>query len=122
MPFELVCRLAGVGVAAFGSLSAPSTHVLLRQLSDSDASFLRWASGAVLAWEPSPVPPAVPVHHIHGRCDHVLPAARTDADVIVDGAGHVLSLTHAREVNEFLRARMELFTPSPLVGEGGGEG
>jgi pimeloyl-ACP methyl ester carboxylesterase len=48
----------------------------------------------------------VPIHQIHGARDRVLPARRTRADVIVPGAGHVLSLAHVDEVNRFLRERM----------------
>jgi pimeloyl-ACP methyl ester carboxylesterase len=59
----------------------------------------------VLSWErPAELP--VPIHQIHGARDRVLPASPTRADVIVPGAGHVLSLTHAEDVNRFLRERM----------------
>jgi pimeloyl-ACP methyl ester carboxylesterase len=107
MPFEWVCRIAGVSTAACGALSAPSTRALLQQLSEADADFLRWACGAVLAWQPAATPLSIPVYHIHGRRDRVLPVAGTTADVIVEGAGHVLSMTHAAEVNEFLRVYMD---------------
>jgi pimeloyl-ACP methyl ester carboxylesterase len=90
-------------------MSAPSTRVLLGQLSESDARFLRWATRAVLRWEPGP-PLDVPIFQIHGRRDHVLPVAHTRPDVIVEGAGHVLSLTHPADVNEFLRTRMAAIT------------
>jgi hypothetical protein len=105
MPFGAVCSVAGIGATALSIVPAPATRSLLRQLADTDARFLRWACRAVLEWEQSAAP-AVPIHHIHGRCDHVLPATNTQADLIVDGAGHVLSLRRGREVNEFLGARI----------------
>jgi len=107
MPFEPVCELAGVGAIVCARLPVSRTRSLLRQLADADARFLRWACRAVLEWEQPSPPLDVPVHHIHGRRDHVLPVGRTRADVIVEGAGHVLSLSHARDVNAFLRERME---------------
>jgi pimeloyl-ACP methyl ester carboxylesterase len=105
LPFGAACRFADIGVSAFGAVPAPSTRAFFRQLSDSDAAFLRWASEAVLGWEVSD-PPDVPIHHIHGASDHVLPVGLVRADVIVAGAGHILSMTHPREVNAFLRERM----------------
>jgi pimeloyl-ACP methyl ester carboxylesterase len=107
IPFPWISKLAGVSEAACGSMSAPSTRTLLRQLSDADARFLRWATRAVLRWQPAAEPLDVPIFHIHGGRDHILPVSRTRPDVIVESAGHVLSLTHPREVNEFLRTRME---------------
>jgi pimeloyl-ACP methyl ester carboxylesterase len=108
VPFEWLCRAAGRSVELFGFCSGPQTKQLLRQLSDADAHFLRWATRAVLTWQPdaTPPPPHVPVYHIHGDRDHVLPVARTRADRVVHGAGHVLSLTHPDEVNDFLRTHM----------------
>jgi pimeloyl-ACP methyl ester carboxylesterase len=108
VPFEWVCRAAGCGVELFGFCSAPATRGVLRQLADADAKFLRWATRAVLTWRPDPRPPTrVPVYHIHGDRDHVLPVACTRADRVVRGAGHVLTLTHAEEVNDFLRTHMQ---------------
>jgi pimeloyl-ACP methyl ester carboxylesterase len=112
VPFEWVCRAAGRSVELFGFCSGPRTRQLLRQLSDADAKFLRWATRAVLTWQPAPPPPNVPVYHIHGDRDHVLPVSRTRADRIVRGAGHVLSLTHAADVNDFLRSHMRRHTPT----------
>ena len=106
MPFEPLCGLAGVAAIVCAGLPMPGTRSLLRQLADADARFLRWACRAVLEWEQTSPPVDVPIHHIHGRRDHVLPVGRTCADVIVEDGGHVLSLKRAREVNEFLRSRI----------------
>ena len=102
IPFDLICRLAGRSVDLFGFCSAPNTRRLLRQLSDADAAFLRWATRAVLTWRPDASPLPCPIYHIHGERDLVLPAACTRPDRTVRGAGHVLSMTHGDEVNEFL--------------------
>jgi len=111
MPFGLACRLVGVGVTAFGSISAPTTRAFLQQASESDARFLRWATRAVLSWEGKDLG-NLHIHQIHGRNDHVLPASRTQPDVIVEGAGHVLSLTHAKQVNDFIRSNVERYVPA----------
>jgi pimeloyl-ACP methyl ester carboxylesterase len=105
LPLGLAKALAGLSLGASGWAMSPPTGRVLRQLVDADAAFLRWACGAVLSWD-EPAAMDVPIHQIHGARDHVLPARRTKADVVVPGAGHVLSLTHAEEVNRFLRERM----------------
>ena len=112
VPFDFICRLAGRSVDLFGFCSAPPTRRLLRQLSDADAAFLRWATRAVLTWQPDPSPVPCPIYHIHGDRDRVLPVSCTRADRIVRGAGHVLSMTHGDEVTEFLRAQMQSHEPS----------
>ena len=102
IPFGLARAFAGLVASASGWAMSPVTAQVLRQAGDADAEFVRWACGAVLAWT-KPAALAIPIHQIHGAHDRVLPASRTRADVIVPGAGHLLSLTHAAEVNRFIR-------------------
>jgi pimeloyl-ACP methyl ester carboxylesterase len=86
--------------------SAPGTRSMLRQLADTDRRFFRWAALAVLSWKEPSEPSAVPVLQIHGDRDHILPHRFTRPDVLVPGAGHLLSMTHADTVNALLRAEM----------------
>ena len=64
-------------------------------------AFLKWGAEAILSWEPSPV--TVRVHQIHGGNDRVVPVRLVQPDMVVPEAGHLLSLTHPAEVNDFLR-------------------
>jgi pimeloyl-ACP methyl ester carboxylesterase len=99
---ELLGVLAGVaGRAGRNWLSAGTTRRLNR-LAHPEAAFVRWAMCAVLRWQPSPPDPRVPVFHIHGSHDPVLPLGRMKPDVVVPGGGHALSLFHPTAVNEFL--------------------
>ena len=79
---------------------------MMRQVADSDPAFLRWACGAVLTWEATDPAQSFPVHQIHGDRDPILPWRLTKPDVLVRGAGHVLTLSHPRKVNDFIRSRM----------------
>lgn len=63
--------------------------------------FVRWAAQAVFSWEGVDELP-MPVHHIHGDHDRVIPIRGVNADRVVEGAGHLLTLTHAAVVNEFI--------------------
>jgi len=86
-----------------GRFLSPVSRNLLQQLADADARFLRWASMALLRWKPHNDGLTVPIRQIHGDRDRVLPHTLTTPDRLVPGGGHVLPMTHAKEVNEFLR-------------------
>lgn len=100
---------AGLGAAAGwasrwgGSSLRPGTARRLGRLAAPDAAFLRWACWAALDWEPSPAARSVRVRQIHGSDDRTFPLKYTAPDEVVAGAGHLLSQSHAAEVNAFLR-------------------
>jgi pimeloyl-ACP methyl ester carboxylesterase len=79
----------------------------LKRLAEPRSIFLRWASWAVLDWRPSPGARRARVYQIHGAADRTLPLKYTRPDVVVPGAGHLLPLTHAAAVNDFIRSRVE---------------
>ncbi len=106
-PFEVGSLLSKLVLASAGALSSEQTKTLLSQMSDSDASFLRWACRAVLDWRDTPPIGDVPIHHIHGKNDHVLPPEITHPDCIVAGAGHALSMSHPQAVTAFLKKHIE---------------
>lgn len=107
VPFEAISWAAKAAAELGGLASTAGTREMLRQVEDSDATFLRWAAWAVLTWDENPEPLRPPVWQIHGRRDRILPVTCTKADVVVEGAGHVLSVTHAAEVNRWLREGMQ---------------
>jgi pimeloyl-ACP methyl ester carboxylesterase len=106
---ELVPSATAAIDGLVGRWLSPATRSLFRQLADTDRRFFRWAALAVLQWKPSAGPLAVPVLQIHGDRDHMLPHQFTRPDVLVHGAGHLLSMSHGEEVNQFLRAGMEKY-------------
>jgi pimeloyl-ACP methyl ester carboxylesterase len=90
-----------------GSASAarrwlPHLAGVARQFNQADEAVFRWSLAQLLAWNASPTVDC-PIYQIHGDCDRVLPISRTRPDRIIQGGGHVISLTHAREVNAFIR-------------------
>lgn len=84
-----------------GRLTDEQQRIFVEMARAARPAFLKWGAAAILAWRPSRVD--VPVHHIHGGQDRLVSASHVDADVIVPGAGHLLSLTHPAEVSAFLR-------------------
>ena len=115
MPFELVTLLSKAALLTSGSLSSPYLQDVLKQMTESDASFLRWACRAVLTWQPSAITSGVPIYHIHGQNDFVLPVANTTPDEVVAGAGHALSMSHPLEVSTFLIEKMKQCTTNPAL-------
>lgn len=100
-------RIAALFVGRGG---VPREHRRLVQamLKDMSIDFIRWAGFAITRW-PGLKDPGVPVHHIHGTRDWVIPMSRlrTPPTRVVHGGAHVLNMSHAREVNAFLREVME---------------
>ncbi len=105
-----LARLGPDALAVFATLAARlgraflkgGTVRRLRQLASPDRAFVRWAMCALAQWRPSPAPPRVPVFHIHGAEDRVLPVGRGRPDIIVPAGGHALSLFSPGAVNAFL--------------------
>jgi pimeloyl-ACP methyl ester carboxylesterase len=86
---------------------SPAVGSLVVQLAGTDRRFFRWAALTVLQWQPTPGPLTCPILQIHGDEDHMLPHRFTRPDVLVHGAGHLVSMSHGEEVNRFLREGME---------------
>lgn len=75
--------------------------ILLKQIIDeSDNSFIKWAMMAILQWDRQSAPG--PFIHIHGDKDIILPIKYTQPTHIIKGAGHLLVMTHGRQVNRIL--------------------
>ena len=98
--------LSPVVLGLLGRWVRPPTRGVLTQLAQADAKFLRWGAQAILKWKPSPDVANVRVYHVHGDRDRVFPIPLTDPDHIVTGAGHLIAITHSKEVTEYLRDRM----------------
>jgi pimeloyl-ACP methyl ester carboxylesterase len=72
----------------------------------SDSRFMHWTLHAILNWQPTPLT-GIPVFHIHGGRDPLIPARRVTADEIIPDGGHLINVTHGDEVNRFIRSAAE---------------
>jgi pimeloyl-ACP methyl ester carboxylesterase len=90
----------------------PHLAGVARQFSEADEQVFRWSLDQLLAWKTAPVVDC-PIYQIHGDCDRVLPISRTRPDTTIRGGGHVISLTHAREVNDFIRQCLQRHATDP---------
>lgn len=84
---------------------------LLEMAVSNDPAFLRWSAWACNAWRCRPnltvAGRTIPVRHIHGELDDVIPDPRRRADRTIPGAGHLITWTHADEVNRFIADALE---------------
>jgi len=103
----LVKWFSPVIMATGGGWLRPIVRHTLQQIKDTDPRFMRWAARAILHWQPSEATRKVRLVQIHGDGDWVFPSQLIAADLMIPGARHLVSITHADEVNEYVRKRME---------------
>ena len=83
----------------FGVTSKDHKTLLASIMKDTDEVFLTWAIGAVARWGDSTS--SNHVIQIHGTKDRILNVQ--NADYLVDGGGHLMVVTQAREVSDILK-------------------
>lgn len=84
----------------FGRLSREDRDLFVDMARKTPGAFLKWGIEAMLSWRPAQL--QAPIHHIHGSADRLIPLRLVRPDQVVDGGGHLLSLTHPQEVNAFV--------------------
>lgn len=82
-------------------------------IADTDAAFLRWCLGAIADWEGAGAH-GLPVVHVHGDHDLVVPAAWGHPTHLIPHAGHVCNVTHPTEVNAIIDAFIQQTIQSAL--------
>ncbi len=70
----------------------------LMKLAGTSGEWHRWATTAVLNWRVQVDNNTIPVFQIHGDRDTTFPIRYVNADSVIHGGGHVLPITHSREV------------------------
>ncbi|MEL6496933.1 MAG: hypothetical protein AAF937_04740 [Planctomycetota bacterium] len=90
-------------------LDALGTERLVAMARDIDPAFLRWSSHACATWPGSPPGLDVPIRHLHGEHDSIIPDVRNEADTVVRSARHLVVLTHAPEVAAFVNSSLTAF-------------
>ena len=101
LPIRMVQAMTSVVELPGIRVMFPLRRVLALQFRESDPWLFRWSLEQILTWPESPAV-NVPIWHIHGDRDPILPHHRTTPSRLVAGGGHVLTLTHATEVNQFI--------------------
>jgi pimeloyl-ACP methyl ester carboxylesterase len=100
--FSLAKLVARPALRIFGQTSPADQKLLIDMFREMDDAFMHWAVSAILRWNPPPLD-GVPLFHLHGRRDRVIPARRVEPDAWIPNGGHLINVTHAKEVNEFIQ-------------------
>ncbi|MCR9173741.1 MAG: alpha/beta hydrolase [bacterium] len=91
-----------ISYALFGVKTKMDKQMLKVILKDTDAGFLRWATGALIHWNADFTQKAI---WIHGKKDKmILPPSTTD---FVTNGGHFTVYSDGNEISHFLRATIE---------------
>jgi pimeloyl-ACP methyl ester carboxylesterase len=97
--------LLSFGIRQHWSTAQSVAHAIgshMRSVSRDERLFRQWALQALARWVP-PADVSCDVFQIHGERDSTFPIKRSRADRILTGAGHLMTRTHANEVNAFIR-------------------
>jgi pimeloyl-ACP methyl ester carboxylesterase len=98
---SLVKCAANFILGRFSPVTATQRRMLVTMFRSIDNRFMHWAVSAILRWRPQPLE-QVPVYHIHGARDRLIPMRRQSPTKIIPDGGHLINLTHAEAVNGFL--------------------
>lgn len=105
IPVRLLQLCCGPMASKLAQRVVPSLCGLARQFRGADPTVFKWSLERLLDW-PSEPTVNCPVFRIHGDRDFVLPMRYTQPDAVVARGGHLISLTHPTDVNEFIRWAM----------------
>lgn len=111
-----VVRRAMVGLAPKfarkNGLGDGYASVLEDMARTADVGFTRWSARAASEWVFGKEDrrmlgeAGITVHQIHGEHDDVIPLVRKDADAVIVGGPHLITWTHADDVNSFIARAM----------------
>ncbi|MEM9166828.1 MAG: alpha/beta hydrolase [Planctomycetota bacterium] len=106
--------------AAREGLDAAATELLVAMARDIDPPFLNWSAAACATWPGPPDGLDVPIQHIHGELDRIIPDVNNEADETIPGARHLITLTHPAQVAAFVAGALDAFDDgNPHSGQSG---
>lgn len=85
----------------FGVRSAAARQVFAQIIQNTDTDFVRWAIWSILHWKSSAT--VLPIAHIHGTKDRLLPCPAGESIHRIPGAGHLLTLEYPEIISQLLK-------------------
>jgi pimeloyl-ACP methyl ester carboxylesterase len=86
---------------AFGVVTAEQARLMNDMLYATGSSFVLWCLRAIHSWQGADGL-HMPILQIHGRKDRIIPLRGVKPDHVIDGAGHIVNMTHPEEVNQVI--------------------
>jgi pimeloyl-ACP methyl ester carboxylesterase len=97
-PFRALAFSAGF---LLGPIGFAERRLIVKMARTASVEFVLWGLHAIPRWQGA-APCDIPILQVHGRKDRIIRASHTHADLMIEGAGHLVSISHADEVNEFI--------------------
>ncbi len=94
--------LAPLGVRTFRNFRPEFGRLCTTMFRDSDPRLIAWGVWAILGWQPTSTG-ETPIRQIHGQLDRMIQVTQVAADCVIPDGGHLINLTHAEHVNDFIR-------------------
>ncbi|MBA4852450.1 alpha/beta fold hydrolase [Emticicia sp. BO119] len=104
LPAKLLKRYTFMSDWFFGTEENEHKAMLSEILKDLDEVFLRWAIDKIVYWKNQTIYPNI--IHIHGDNDHILPLSFVNADIVIKGGGHFMTVTQAKELTAILKENL----------------
>jgi len=99
--YDKVFASSEKALSGIDKVGVPLNTSRLKKLIGEDGDWYRWATTAVSRWDPSPKG-SVSYIRIHGDSDDTFKRGHIYSDHVIQGATHVLALTHADELARIL--------------------
>jgi pimeloyl-ACP methyl ester carboxylesterase len=100
-------RFAGPALRIATRMTASERDLLATMFREMDTRFMHWVVQAIMRWDPAPLE-GIPVFHIHGGRDLIIPARRVKPDAFIPDGGHMINLTHSQEVDSFIAGALDV--------------
>ncbi len=84
----------------------PNQKNYAKMLKEISPYLVRWQCGAATKWQLSKNL-TMPVLHIHGARDLLMPIKKVQPHNIIANGGHLINITHARRVNGFIAKMLQ---------------
>jgi pimeloyl-ACP methyl ester carboxylesterase len=99
-----ILNIIGNAAAIVPKSIRTSSTIRATKLSGVAGAWHRWATSAVLDWNPDPLPISSPLLHIHGDADSTFPIRYTKPNVVVANGRHSLPISHPVETANAIHA------------------
>jgi pimeloyl-ACP methyl ester carboxylesterase len=101
IPAHLFTAMAFLIEPMFGKMKREDKALFRDMLSKSSPTFVKWAMGAILAWDNRVVP--INTYQVAGDRDLVFPHKKIKDAIIVKGGTHIMIFDKAKEINQILK-------------------
>jgi pimeloyl-ACP methyl ester carboxylesterase len=86
------------------------TLSLINMAKAVNPDFFKWSVSACAQWNGKPDLEGITITHIHGQNDNIIPDTHNQATHTIPHAKHLITLTHANDVNSIIQQRINAIT------------